>query len=46
MMRALDAGAIGGHHRRVLVVYDGTTQRGRIEVGDGLEEHFSDGFVG
>lgn len=46
MMRALDAGAVGGHHRGLLIVYDATTRRGRIEVGYGLEEHFPDGFVG
>lgn len=46
MMRALDAGAEGGRHRGLLVVYDATTRRGRIEVGYGLEEHFPDGFVG
>jgi hypothetical protein len=46
MMRALDAGAVGGHHRGLLIVYDATARRGRIEVGYGLEEHFPDGFVG
>lgn len=46
LMRELDAGAEGGRHRGLLIVYDATTRRGRIEVGYGLEEYFPDGFVG
>lgn len=46
LMRELDAGASGGRHRGLLVVYDATARRGRIEVGYGLEESFPDGFVG
>lgn len=46
LMRELDAGAPGGRHRGLLVVYDATARRGRIEVGYGLEEYFPDGLVG
>ncbi len=45
-MRELGAGASTSGERGLLLVYDATSQRGRIEVGYGLEEHFPDGFVG
>lgn len=46
LMRQLDAGAVGNRQRGLLLAYDVTTKRGRIEVGYGLEEYFPDGFVG
>lgn len=42
----LGIGREGGRLRGLLVVYDATSERIRVEVGYGLEEYFTDAFVG
>ncbi len=45
-MQDLKIGVAGREERGVLLLYDMTGQRLRIEIGYGLEEYFPDAFIG